>query len=172
MQAPDRIILIGPMGVGKTTVGRQLARALGRPFQDADRAIEERTGASIPWIFDIEGEEGFRTRERGILDELTREPQLVLATGGGAVLDPENRKRLAERGYVIYLYAPVDHLFERTRHDRNRPLLQTEDPRARLEALMAERDPLYREVADRVVETGNRPARSVVREITRPWREE
>ncbi|WP_093428486.1 shikimate kinase AroK [Thiohalospira halophila] len=172
MQAPDRIILVGPMGVGKTTVGRQLARALNRPFQDADRAIEERTGASIPWIFDIEGEEGFRSRERGILDELTREPELVLATGGGAVLDPDTRRKLAERGYVIYLYAPAGHLYERTRYDRNRPLLQTEDPRARLEALMAERDPLYRETAHRVVETGNRPARAVVREIIRPWREE
>ena len=160
------------MGVGKTTVGRQLAAALKKEFRDADRAIEERTGASIPLIFDIEGEAGFRSREHDLIDELTRLPGLVLATGGGAVLDPENRLHLAERGYVIYLYAPVDRLYERTYRDRNRPLLQTADPKARLEALMEERDPLYREVADRVLETGNRPVRQVVRDLCRELRGE
>ncbi|MFO8154802.1 MAG: shikimate kinase AroK [Pseudomonadota bacterium] len=170
MTVPDRIFLVGPMGVGKTTVGRQLAANLKKDFLDADRAIEERTGASIPLIFDIEGEEGFRTRERGIIDELTREHGLVLATGGGAVLDPDNRRHLVERGYVIYLYAPVERLYERTYRDRNRPLLQTEDPKGRLEELMRERDPLYREVADRVLETGNRPVRQVVRDLCRELR--
>ncbi len=153
------------MGAGKTTIGRQLAEALGMDFVDSDQAIEARTGATIPWIFDVEGEAGFRKREKAMIDELTRRQNVVLATGGGAVLDPENRRHLQSRGTVIYLHADIDQLLERTRKDRNRPLLQTDDPRARLEALMAERDPLYREVADIILETGQRGVRHAVQAL-------
>ncbi len=155
------------MGAGKTTIGRQLADALGMDFADSDQVIEARTGATIPWIFDVEGEAGFRKREKAVIDELTQRQNLVLATGGGAVLDPENRRHLQARGTVIYLHADIDQLLERTRKDRNRPLLQTEDPRARLEALMAERDPLYREVADIILETGQRGVRHAVQTLLR-----
>ena len=162
---PNRIFLVGPMGSGKTTIGRQLANALKKEFRDSDHEIVKRTGASIPLIFDIEGEEGFRRRERTVIDDLTRQENLVLATGGGAVLAEENRKHLAERGTVVYLFATVNQLLKRTRRDRNRPLLQTEDPRGRLEALMQERDPLYRSVADTIVYTDDRSIRSVVKEL-------
>jgi len=155
------------MGAGKTTIGRQLAEALGMDFADSDQAIEARTGATIPWIFDVEGEAGFRKREKAVIDELTQRQNLVLATGGGAVLDPENRRHLQSRGTVIYLHADIEQLLERTRKDRNRPLLQTDDPRARLEALMAERDPLYREVADIILETGQRGVRHAVQTLLR-----
>ncbi len=165
MAPRPNIFLVGPMGAGKTTIGRQLAEALGMDFVDSDQAIEERTGATIPWIFDVEGEAGFRKREKAMIDELTRRQNVVLATGGGAVLDPENRRHLQSRGTVIYLHADIDQLLERTRKDRNRPLLQTDDPRARLEALMAERDPLYREVADIILETGQRGVRHAVQAL-------
>ena len=147
------LFLVGPMGAGKSTLGRHLAHLLGRPFYDSDRVIEEKTGADIPWIFDMEGEQGFRRREREVIDELTALPGIVLATGGGAVTSEENRRYLHERGCVIYLWTPVDVQLARTRNDRNRPLLQTDDPQARLEALFAERDALYREVAHAVVST-------------------
>ena len=160
----SNIILVGPMGAGKTTIGRQLAKATGKAFVDSDQEIENRTGASIPWIFDVEGEEGFRRRERDMLTELTDRDDTVIATGGGAILSPETRKLMRKRGMVIYLRASVDQILRRTARDRNRPLLQTEDPRARLEALMAERDPLYREVADLTLDTDERSVRSVVRE--------
>ena len=153
------------MGSGKSTIGRQLAKTLHREFKDCDHELVRRTGASIPLIFEIEGEEGFRSREQQLLDELTQEPELVMATGGGAVLNAENRHNLINRGIVLYLYASVEQLFERTRKDRNRPLLQTDDPRAKLEELMNERDPLYREVADIVIHTEDRSVRSVVKEI-------
>lgn len=159
------VFLVGPMGAGKTTIGRQLADLLGRGFKDSDHEIVRRTGASIPLIFEIEGEEGFRKREQDVIDALTQEPELVLATGGGAVLREANRQFLRERGVVVYLYGSVEQLLRRTRRDRNRPLLQTEDPRAKLEELMAQRDPLYREVADFVVYTDDRSVRSVVKEI-------
>lgn len=165
MAPRSNIFLVGPMGAGKTTIGRQLAEALGMDFVDSDQAIEARTGATIPWIFDVEGEAGFRKREKAMIDELTRRQNVVLATGGGAVLDPENRRHLQSRGTVIYLHADIDQLLERTRKDRNRPLLQTDDPRARLEALMAERDPLYREVADIILETGQRGVRHAVQAL-------
>ena len=155
------------MGAGKTTIGRRLAEALGMDFADSDQEIEARTGASIPWIFDVEGEAGFRKRETAMIDELTQRPNLVLATGGGAVLDPVNRRHLQSRGTVVYLHADIDELLERTCKDRNRPLLQTADPRARLEALMAEREPLYREVADIVFETGQRGIRQAVQALLR-----
>ena len=159
------IALVGPMGAGKSTIGRQLSTVLKKEFKDSDHEIIARTGASIPLIFEIEGEEGFRKREAAMIDELTQLDDIVLATGGGAVLRDENRRRLKERGVVIYLYASLDQLFERTSRDRNRPLLQTEDPRGKLEQLISERDPLYREVADMVVHTEDRSIKSVVKEI-------
>lgn len=162
-----RIFLVGPMGSGKTSVGRQLARRLGLAFVDADQEIERRTGVDIPYIFEVEGETGFRRRERRVVAELTVRPGIVLATGGGAILDPANRRDLAARGTVVYLHATVDEQLARTRGDRRRPLLQVPDPRARLAELMAMRDPLYREVADLVVETDGRTVRSVVGEILR-----
>jgi len=142
------------MGAGKTTIGRQLAKQLKLTFLDSDHEIEDHTGANIPLIFEIEGEEGFRKREAAMIDELTQRDNIVLATGGGAVLWQENRQHLHERGSVVYLHAELDDLLERTHKDRNRPLLQTADPRAKLAALIEERDPLYREVAHLVVDTG------------------
>jgi len=167
MAARPNIFLVGPMGAGKTTIGRRLAEALGMDFVDSDQEIEARTGATIPWIFDVEGEAGFRKREKTLIDELTQRPNLVLATGGGAVLDPENRRHLQARGTVIYLHATLDELLARTRKDRNRPLLQTADPRARLEAILREREPLYREVADIVFETGQQGIRQAVQSLLR-----
>ncbi len=155
------------MGAGKTTIGKQLASALGLTFKDSDHEIVERTGATIPWIFDVEGEEGFRRREREMIDELTAEQGLVLATGGGAVLAEENRRHLKERGTVIYLQASIEQLLKRTARDKNRPLLQTDDPRAKLEGLMAEREPLYREAADIIINTERRSLKGVIKEITR-----
>lgn len=163
--AVNNVVLVGLMGAGKSTIGRQLSNVLKKEFKDSDHEIVARTGASIPLIFEIEGEEGFRKRETAMIDELTSRDNVVLATGGGAVLNEENRRMLLERGVVIYLYASIEQLYERTRRDRNRPLLQTDDPKARLEGLMAERDPLYREVADMVVHTDDRSIRSVVKEI-------
>ncbi|CAG9182769.1 shikimate kinase [Cupriavidus respiraculi] len=142
------------MGAGKTTVGRTVARRLDYPFFDSDHELEARCGVRIPVIFDHEGEAGFRDREAHMIDELTRRQGVVLATGGGAVLRPANRQCLKERGTVVYLRASPHDLWLRTRHDRNRPLLQTEDPKGKLESLYAERDPLYREVADFIIETG------------------
>ncbi|MBD3671582.1 MAG: shikimate kinase AroK [Gammaproteobacteria bacterium] len=161
----DRIFLVGLMGAGKTTIGKQLAKSLGKDFVDSDREIESHTGASIPLIFELEGEEGFRKRERQMIDQLSQRHNSVLATGGGAVLNEENRKWLGERGVVIYLHATVEQLLERTRMDRNRPLLQTEDPEAKLRELLAQRDPLYREVADIVIDTGNNSVRQVVQDL-------
>lgn len=165
MAKSDNIFLIGPMGAGKTTIGRQIAKNLGVDFVDSDHEIEQRTGASIPLIFEIEGEEGFRRREREVIDDLTRRKGIVLATGGGAVLDTANRNHLAGRGTVIYLRASLDHLLKRTARDRNRPLLQTEDPRARLEGIIKIRDPLYREIADIIIDTDSNTVRSTVRMI-------
>ena len=142
------------MGAGKTTIGRALAKRLGKAFYDCDREIEARTGVRVAHIFEIEGEDGFRKREAEAVERLTALEDVVVATGGGAVLDPANRERLKSRGFVIYLYAHPRELWQRTRHDRTRPLLQNVDPRQRLEELYAVRDPLYREVADAVVETG------------------
>ena len=149
-----KVFLIGPMGAGKTTIGRQLAAALHLEFVDSDHEIEARTGVHIPTIFDIEGEDGFRKRETAMIDELTQREGIALATGGGAVLREENRQYLVSRGLVIYLYADIDHLMDRTHRDKNRPLLQTADPRGKLTELMETRDPLYREVADIIYDTG------------------
>lgn len=153
------------MGAGKTSVGRVLARRLGKQFYDSDHMIEERTGVRIPVIFDIEGEAGFRTREHTVLSEITGIDDIVLATGGGAVVNPDNRKLLHERGIVVYLRAAVRELLNRTRHDKNRPLLQTGDPRTRLNILFEERDPLYREVAHIVMETGSPSLSSLVNRL-------
>ena len=155
-----RIFLIGPMGAGKTTIGRRLAQVL-----DRDHEIEQRAGASIPLIFELESEAGFRTREKTVIAELTQRPGIVLATGGGAVLDPDNRRCLAGRGFVVYLYASVDEQLQRTRHDTQRPLLQTADPRARLASLLEQRDPLYREIADLVVSSDGQLLRTIVQQI-------
>lgn len=150
----DNIFLVGLMGAGKTTIGRALAKRLNKTFIDSDHEIEARTGASIPLIFEIEGEASFRHREAEVIRDLTGRSNIVLATGGGAILKPENRELLKARGTVIYLRASVASILARTAHDKNRPLLQTADPRARLEQLTREREPLYQEVADFVVETG------------------
>ncbi|WIM05295.1 MAG: shikimate kinase [Candidatus Nitricoxidivorans perseverans] len=154
MEPCRNIYLIGLMGAGKTTVGRQLAKRLNRRFVDADHEIESRTGVRIPVIFEIEGEAGFRRREAQVIEALSRERRLVLATGGGAVLDPANRACLRETGVVVYLHAVADTLFERTRRDRGRPLLRVDDPLAKLRELLDQRDPLYRETAHLVVESG------------------
>ncbi|MBS0513525.1 MAG: shikimate kinase [Proteobacteria bacterium] len=153
------------MGAGKTTVGKELARRRGVRFADVDHEIIARTGVSIPTIFEIEGEVGFRKRESQALDELTRESEIVIATGGGSVLDPANRALMSQRGVVVYLNVPPQILWERTRNDRNRPLLQVEDPRARIEELHRARDPLYREVADIVIDGGRGNPGTMVRQI-------
>lgn len=164
---PTRVFLVGPMGSGKSTIGRQLAAALGLSFQDSDHEIQRRTGVDIPTIFAFEGEAGFRTREKAVIDALSAVDGQVLATGGGAILDADNRRVLSSRGIVIYLHCSPEQQYRRTSHDRNRPLLQTDDPLQRLRDLMAVRDPLYRETADLVVSTEKRSAATVVKEIVR-----
>jgi len=159
------VILVGPMGSGKSTIGRLLAKELRLTFKDSDKEIEQRTGADIPWIFDVEGEAGFREREQAMIGELCTDDGIVLATGGGAVLRLENRTALRSGGRVVYLHASVAQQLERTSRDRNRPLLRAADPGQVLSDLMVIRDPLYREVADLVVETDERPPRMVVEEI-------
>jgi shikimate kinase len=167
MRHPSRVFLVGPMGSGKSTIGKQLAAALGLEFQDSDHEIQRRTGVDIPTIFAFEGEAGFRAREKVVIDALTAMDGQVLATGGGAVLDPDNRRLLSSRGVVVYLHCSPEQQYRRTSHDRNRPLLQTEDPLQRLRDLMAVRDPLYRETADLVISTEKRSATAVTREIIR-----
>jgi len=161
----NNIFLVGLMGSGKTTIGRLLARRLGKRFVDSDHAIEARTGASIPWIFEIEGEASFRRREAEMIRELTAQDGIVLATGGGAILDAASRALLAGRGTVIYLRAGIGSILQRTSHDKNRPLLQTADPRRKLEQLLAQREPLYREIADLVIDTGRPNVQSMVQTI-------
>ncbi len=153
------------MGAGKSAVGRHLARTLHLSFVDSDDEIESRTGVDIPFIFEKEGEEGFRRREAAVIDDLSKIDGVVLATGGGAVVDPQNRSHLGGRGYVVYLYTTVDQQMSRTQRGRERPMLETADPRATLEELLATRDPMYREIADLVVETDGRKVKSVANEI-------
>lgn len=162
---PHNIFLIGMMGAGKTSVGRLLSRRLGKTFFDSDHEIESRTGVKIPIIFELEGEAGFRQREAAMIDELTQRDEVVLATGGGAVLNPRNRETLRARGTVVYLRAVVTDLWNRTRHDKNRPLLQTADPLARLTELYTLRDPLYEQTAHVIVDTGRQSLRALVQKL-------
>jgi shikimate kinase len=167
MRSRSNIFLVGPMGAGKTTVGKRLAELRGMQFADSDHEVEHRTGVDVAFIFEKEGEAGFRKREKQVIAELTAGHNLVLATGGGAVLDAENRQCLAGRGFVVYLRATVDHQLRRTGHSDTRPLLQTGDRREVLEQLFTLRDPLYREVADLIVDTDGRNARALAQEIER-----
>ncbi|WP_455381007.1 shikimate kinase AroK [Acidihalobacter prosperus] len=167
MQRTRNIFLIGPMGAGKTTLGRKLAAILGLNFYDSDEAIISRTGVDIATIFDIEGEAGFREREMRVLDELTQLDGVVVATGGGAVLRSENRERLSARGKVIYLTVPIELQLRRTRRDRQRPLLQTTDPRERLISLQREREPLYRSIADMEIDTSSNDSRRVIQDLVK-----
>ena len=159
------IIFVGPMGAGKTTIGRQVAKSLGRKFFDSDKEIEKRTGASIPLIFELEKEEGFRKRESAMIKELASKEDVVIATGGGAVLKKQNRDIMNKHGFVIYLCAPVEQLIRRTARDKNRPLLQTDNPKKTIKDLLKIRDPLYREVADLVMETNNFTVAQVVSKL-------
>jgi shikimate kinase len=165
MKHPKNIFLVGPMGAGKSAVGRQLARTLHLSFMDSDDEIESRTGVDIPFIFEKEGEAGFRKREVAAIDDLTKIDGVVLATGGGAIVDPESRSRLGGRGFVVYLFTSVDQQLARTSKGRARPLLENGDRREILEGLLLERDPLYREIADLVVDTDGRKVHSVASEI-------
>lgn len=153
------------MGAGKTTIGKHIAEILSWPFVDSDHEIELRTGASIPWIFDVEGEQGFRKREEQMIAELTSRQHIVLATGGGVVLRQANRQYLHQRGVVVYLETPVSMQLERTAHDKNRPLLQTADPQKKLTELLKIRDPLYREVAHLIVPTSSGCAKDLAHSI-------
>lgn len=165
MPPKRNVILIGPMGAGKSTIGRQVSSLLHYEFVDSDHEIEARTGADIPWIFDVEGEEGFRRREESIIEELTLRQHIVLATGGGAVMKESNRKVMAARGVVVYLQASVEQQLARTARDRNRPLLQTAEPRKVLTELMKIRDPLYMELADFVIDTDQGSVKDVASSI-------
>jgi shikimate kinase len=173
-QQINNVYLVGLMGAGKTTIGRSLAKRLGLRFEDSDRVIEARTGVSIPTVFEIEGEEGFRKREVQVIDELSQTSGLVVATGGGVVLRPENRARMSESGFVVYLNVPPHTLWERTRHDKNRPLLRVENPLLRLKELYLERDPFYREVADLIVDGSRMKSQGIlqllVKEIGERWK--
>lgn len=165
MKKFKNVFLVGPMGVGKTTIGRVLAELLELEFFDSDREIEASTGADIPWIFDVEGEDGFRAREVKMINDLSKRKNIVLATGGGAVLAEKNRKRLAKRGVVVYLRASIRQQVERTSRDKSRPLLQTANPEKKIRELMKIRDPLYREIADIIVDTNRRNPRTISQEI-------
>lgn len=165
MQQRSNIVLVGPMGSGKSAVGKQLARDLELDFVDSDAEIEKRTGVDIAYIFEKEGEAGFRVREREIIGELAQRQGIVLATGGGAVLEPDNRRLLSEMGSVVYLETTIEQQLERTRHTRHRPLLLDRDPETVLTELMEIRAPLYEEVSDITVKTGGRRVGAVVSEI-------
>jgi shikimate kinase len=159
------IFFVGLMGAGKTTIGRQLAKQLNKTFYDSDHEIERRTGVNIPLIFELEGEEGFRKREAVVIESLSHMRNIILATGGGAVLMQKNRKNLQQNGTVIYLRANVQELWQRTHNDKNRPLLQSGNSREKLERLFVERDPLYNDIASIVLDTGGQPVSSIVHHI-------
>jgi shikimate kinase len=165
MAEKRNIFLVGPMGAGKSTIGRHLADELHLDFYDSDQEIERRTGADIAWIFDLEGEDGFRKREEDIINDLTDKQGIVLATGGGSIVSKNVRNRLSARGIVVYLQTTIDKQVARTQRDKRRPLLQTEDPEQVLRNLADERNPLYEEVADYVVETDDQSARAVANQI-------
>lgn len=160
------VYLVGPMGAGKSTIGRVLAAELHLSFRDSDKVIEERTGADIPWIFDMEGEEGFRDRESAVLEELSKEKGTVIATGGGIILRLQNREVMKASGYVCYLTASIEQLVERTARDKKRPLLQVDNPRQKIIDLVGIRDPLYREAADFIINTDRRSPKVVAQEIS------
>ncbi len=165
MMRSENIYLIGLMGAGKTTIGRQLAKALQVPFYDSDKAIEEQTGVDIPTIFEYEGEPGFRLREQNMIAELTELDGIVLATGGGAILSEQNRNILKENGFVVYLQCSVDKILQRTKRDNQRPLLNTNDPRERIETLFKEREAFYLSCADFKIETSSMQSKNVVQSI-------
>jgi shikimate kinase len=165
MNKPKNLFLVGPMGAGKSAVGRHLARLLHLEFVDSDEEIETRTGVDIPFIFEKEGEEGFRKREIKVIDELSQREGVVLATGGGAIADPESRSRLGARGFVVYLHTSVKQQLERTQRRNKRPLLENGDKEKVLRELMEQRDPLYREISDLIIETDGRRVQTVAREI-------
>lgn len=166
MAEKRNIFLVGPMGAGKSTIGRQIARSLHLDFYDSDTEIEKRTGADISWVFELEGEEGFRTREEKVIEELTEHMGIVLATGGGSIVSRENRNRLSARGIVVYLKTTIDKQVARTERDKRRPLIANADnPREVLESLAETRDPLYEEIADVIVETDDQSAKVVATQI-------
>ena len=169
MKNLQNIYLIGLMGVGKTTIGKQLAKALRRPFYDSDKVIEDSMGVDIPTIFSYEGEEGFRIREQAVIEQLSAIPGIVMATGGGAVIRPENREVLKSNGFVVYLQCSIDKILYRTRHDTQRPLLRTDNPRQRLQTLLAQRDPLYTACADFKIDSGVLPGKTVVKTILQQY---
>ncbi len=171
MKRSENIYLIGLMGAGKTTIGRQLASALRLPFYDSDKAIEENTGVDILTIFEYEGEQGFRNREQAIIAQLTELEGIVLATGGGAILREENRKQLQSNGFVVYLQCSIEHILQRTRRDTQRPLLNIEDPKQQLERLLEEREPLYLGCADFKIDTGEIQSRLVVKTILEAYQQ-
>jgi shikimate kinase len=169
MKSLDNIYLIGLMGVGKTTIGKQLAKALQRPFYDSDKVIEDSMGVDIPTIFSYEGEAGFREREQAMIAQLTGLSGIVMATGGGSVIRPENREALKSSGFVVYLQCSIDKILYRTRHDTQRPLLRTENPRKRLQDLLREREPLYMECAAFKIDSGSLPGKTVVKTILQQY---
>ncbi len=169
MKHPANIYLIGLMGVGKTTIGKQVAKALQRPFFDSDKVIEECMGVDIPTIFSYEGEEGFRMREQAVIKDLTSLSGIVMATGGGSVIKPENREALKNSGFVVYLHCSIDKILYRTRHDTQRPLLRTDNPRQRLQTLLAQREPLYMECADFKIDSGALPGKTIVKTILQQY---
>ncbi len=171
MKQTENIYLIGLMGAGKTTIGRQLAKALQLPFYDSDKAIEEQTGVDIPTIFEYEGEEGFRAREQNMIEELTKIDGIVMATGGGAILREPNRLALQKNGFVVYLQCSVDKIVQRTKRDNQRPLLNADNPRERIETLFAEREALYLSCADFKIETSSMQSKMVVQNILNAYSE-
>lgn len=167
MLKAQRIYLVGPMGAGKSTIGRLLAQELGLEFRDIDREIEERAGVDIPWIFDKEGEAGFREREAAVLEDFSRETGVLISTGGGAVMRPDSRRLMRDTGLVIYLHTSIAEQVRRTGRDRRRPLLQRGDPAQTLARLMDERDPLYREIAHVIIDTDGRGPKNVALDLRR-----
>ncbi|MDG9670354.1 shikimate kinase AroK [Hahella sp. CR1] len=170
VKAKKNVVLVGPMGTGKTTIGKLLAKELQFEFVDSDREIEARCGADIPWIFDVEGEVGFRGREKSVIADLSQRDAVVIATGGGAVVDPDNQRALKEYGFIVYLHTSVEQQYQRTRKDRKRPLLRSEDPLSVLKKLMSVREPIYRSIADLIISTDTKRPKGVVREIVKTLR--